>query len=375
MVEAPVAALAAVLAVFIVLLYFTRYYYRDILFGPPVDFDGDRYIEIGLYPRDYRAAVILTCDDVNALTEPQKVERLLAAVDKYGLKTVFFVIPLFKGHYNIAQGNMLVNVLKEAEKRGHEVALHGLTHTSPTRKFLFFRKSRELGALPYSEQKRRITKGTRLMEAAGFSVAGFRSPAFSSSIDTMRVLDSEEFLYASDTRVRPILLMSNKRFCESIYYPYHPRGLGILDFTNNGDYFWGYPKLGSENLRALMHRFKRFYEHQGTFVLLSHIEPVNSTSGMKTLEKFLRHIKDKNVWMPNLRELAQWWLAREALFAVSEVEGKTLQVNLEKGSELPLRGLTIRFKDSAAADSYRISANGTLLKKGKISEGKVFIDV
>lgn len=369
-----IIALAAIAVALLAVIYLTRYYYRDLLFGPPVDFEGDSYIEIGLYPGNCRAALVFTCDDANALTKPEKVVKVLNVLDKYNTKTVFFLIPFFRGNM-IAKDSELVKVLNEAEQRGHEVAQHGLTHTTVRRRMLFFGRSRELGSLPYSEQKRRIKKGRRILELAGFKIRGFRSPAFSASIDTLKVLDSEEFLYTSDTRIRPIMLMSNKRFCESLYYPYHPSGLGILDFTNNGDYFWGYAKLGRENLRSLKHRFNKFYERRGAFVLLSHVEPLTRGKGLKILEEFLKYAQAKSLWKPNLRELAEWWNARESLFAVSEIKKENLVIRLEKSSEHTLKNLTIKFKPNIPAQNYKIlDADGAPLKKGKISEGSVLID-
>ncbi|MDI6655848.1 MAG: DUF2334 domain-containing protein [Candidatus Hydrothermarchaeota archaeon] len=369
-------ALAAVAIVLLVIIYLTRYYYRDLLFGPTVDFEGDSYIEIGLYPGNCKAAFVFTCDDANALTKHEKVARVLNILDKYNTKAVFFLIPFFKGRHMMARDSEIVKVLKEAEQRGHEVAQHGLTHATVRRRMLFFGWGKELGNLPYSEQKRRIKKGRRILEQAGFTIHGFRSPAFSASIDTLKALDSEEFLYASDTRIRPIMLMSNKRFCESLYYPYHPGGLGILDFTSNGDYFWGYSRLGKEDLRSLKHRFNKFYENNGTFVLLSHIEPLNRGKGLKILEEFLKYTQAKSLWKSNLRELAEWWKAREALFAVSEIKRKTLVITLEKGSEYTLKNLTIKFKQGIPAKNYEIfDANGAAIKKGKISESIVLVDV
>ncbi len=357
-------------------VYITHYYYRDLLFGPPVDFDEDHFIEIGLYPNGHRSVLVLTCDDVTAGTDPGKVDSLLEVADRFDTKTVFFVVPFYKGRYMVTKDSGIAGALRRGVERGHEVALHGLTHSSPRKGLFSFRKAKELGDLSHSEQKRRIKKGKRILEACGLQVAGFRSPAFSASIDTMRVLDTEEFLYSSDTRIYPFMLMSNKRFCESLYYPYHPGGLSILDLTTNGDYFWGYSALGSEDLKSLKHRFDRFYENRGSFVLLSHIDPINSGKGLWVLEQFLEYAQKKDLWRPTLKALAEWWLAREVLFATSEVREDTLYVTLEKGSEFPLNNLSIRLKPNLLIKNYKImDVNQVLLKEGKLSEGTVTINV
>lgn len=362
-------------ALLLIFIYMTRYYYRDIILGPPVDFYDDHHIEVGLYPMGYKAALVLTCDDINPGTKPEKVDNLIDVAEEHGVKVVFFVVPFYKGRHMLTNESGVVKTLKEAGARGHEIAQHGLTHSSPTRRFLS-RRSRELGRLPYSEQKRRIRKGKRIMEQTGFAVSGFRSPAFSASMDTLEVLDSEEFSYSSDTRVTPLMFMSNKRFCESLYYPYHPKDLSLMEFTVNGDYFWGYSKLGRSSLENLKRRFRRFYDAGGVFVLLSHIESVNSGKGLKVLRDFLEYVEDRSLWKPSLRELAEWWRAREMLYASTEIQDETLVVTLDKGAELPLHDLAIRFKPNVAAKDYKIlDVNGILLRKGQISEGTIFVSL
>ncbi len=364
--------LAIALSAFV---YFTRYYYRDLIFGPTVDFLEDSNIEIGLYPRDHKAAMVLTCDDVSPTTDPVKIRKILEIVREYGAKVVFFAVPFYMGRETLKAESEVSKVLKEAEAEGHEVALHGLTHRSPTRRYLI-RRFKEFGYLPYSEQKRRIRLGRRLMEQAGFNTQGFRAPGFSASWETLMVVDSEEFSYSSETRIYPFMLISNKRFCESIYYPYHPRGLGILDFTVNGDYFWGYSRLGKSNLQSLKRRFDRFYENRGVFVLLSHIEPMNAKRATKAMRGFLEYAKGKDVWRTTLREIAEWWRARESLYASTQIKGKTLLVTLEKGSEHPLRDLAIKFKLGLPAKDYKImDANGLVIAQGKTSEGKAMIEL
>ncbi len=359
----------------IIFIYLTRYYYRDILLGPPVDFYEDSNIEAGLYPEGHKSVLIMTCDDLNHNTKPDKVNKLLEVAEQYGIKVVFFVVPFHKGRYALTRESGVVKTLLEAEAKGHEIAQHGLTHSSPKGRFLF-RRAKELGRLPYSEQKRRIKKGKRIMEQLGFNIVGFRSPAFSASFDTLNVLDSEEFSYSSDTRITPYMFMSNKRFCESLYYPYHPQDLGLVDFTVNGDYFWGYSKWGRGSLKNLKSRFKRFYDAGGAFVLLSHIDPVNSGKGLKLLKDFLEHVEDKSIWRPNLKELAEWWRAREMLYATTEINNGTLIVTLDKQTELPLRDLAIKFKSIATAKDYKIlDVNGILLKEGQTSEGKAIVSL
>ncbi|MCM8777885.1 MAG: DUF2334 domain-containing protein [Candidatus Omnitrophica bacterium] len=126
----------SILVLFSLIIYSLIYYYRDLIFGPPVLFWDDDYIEINLYPCNYNAAVVFTVDDVYKLTEPEKILNITEILDRYSFKGVFFVIPYYKGRYKINKDDPVTKTLIDIEKKGHEIAQHGLTHWVPRRKLL-----------------------------------------------------------------------------------------------------------------------------------------------------------------------------------------------------------------------------------------------
>ncbi len=365
------AAAAVFLTVFAA--YMTFYYYRDLIFGPPVLFKDDDYMEIGLYPYGYDAAFTVTIDDVSALTPASSVENACAVLDEFSIKGVFFVIPYDRGRHRFTRDLDVAEVLRRAVDRGHEVGQHGLTHIMPRKSLRSVNWAREFRGLPYGEQRRRIYTGRKILQDAGFEVSGFRSPAFSANFTTLRILESEGFLYGANVAVYPPpFMMANKKFAESIYFPFHPEGLSLVEFVSHGDYF----KMlhNRKNFISLRNRFERIYSRGGIFILYTHIQYLDQR-GLELMRRCLEFTEGRNVWKPDLTEIASWWNARQALWAGSGIEGGVLRITLEKGNELDLKGLTIRFKDEPSARTYRIyDGMGELIKEGNVSEGTVIFD-
>ena len=353
--------------------YMTFYYYRDLIFGPPVLFRDDDYMEIGLYPDGYEAAFAVTIDDVSALTSAEKVREVVSLLDEFQIKGVFFVIPYDRGRHRFTRDLEVAGALREAVENGHEVGQHGLTHIMPRKSIRSVNWAREFRGLPYGEQRRRIYVGRKILEDAGFTVEGFRSPAFSANFTTLRILESEEFLYGANVAVYPPpLMMANKKFAESIYYPFHPDGLDLVEFVAHGDYF----KMlhNRRNFISLRNRFERLYRRGGIFILYTHIQYLDPR-GLELMRRCLEFTEGRNVWKPDLGQIALWWKAREALWAGSEIEDGVLKITLEKGNELDLNGLTIRFRDGVPADMYRIyDGFGSTIKRGSIGDGTVIFD-
>ena len=354
--------------------YFLVYYYRDLIFGPPVLFREDENIEINLYPNNFQSVFIFTNDDINKLTEPGKVKNVVDILNEYGVKGIFFVIPHYKGRYRLSKNDELTKVLQEITEDGHEIAQHGLTHWVPRKKPKIINLAKEFADLPHGEQKRRIYTGRKILEDAGFQVNGFRAPAFSANQQTLKILDELNFLYGSNASIYPPpFMMANRRFAESIYYPYHPEDLNLIEFISHGDFFRTH--FNSKNFMIIKNRFEKTHNRRGIFILLSHIEPLNNPQGLNLLDKSLKYITTKNLWKPNLTELALWWKARELLWAESRIDNSTLKITLEKGSELELNGLTIKIKEGIEAEKYHvIDDEGNLIKEGKISEKVVTIN-
>ncbi len=362
--------------IIILLSLYSVFYYYNLLYGPPILFSEDDFISINIYPGQYKAVLVFTNDDVNKTTEIEKINKVIAALDKHSVKGVFFSIPYLQGKYLFEENDKVVGVLRDICKNGHEIALHGYTHRVPKIQpgSLIVQ---EFAKLPFSEKKRRVLKGKRILEDLGFKIHGFRNPGFKVDLDILKIIDEHGFLFDSNTRKYPFRLITNKRYVESLFYPFHPKDLNIIEYICQGDYFWNYPKLSlKRDLAMLKRNFDICYAHQGVFILLSHINSVSTPKSLLLLEKFLDYTDSKKLWKPNLTQLSEWWLAREVLYAETDLSGELLTIILEKGSEYPLPGLVINFKDDIQAKKYRIlDPYSKLIREGDIKEKSVEIDL
>lgn len=347
-------------------VYLLFFYYRNIIFGPPVLFEEDDNIRIGLWPNGHQAAFVFTIDDINANTDISTISKIIDCLDKEDIKTTLFVIPNILGKKKITQNSSIAIYLKDLEKNGHEIAQHGLTHFSIRKSFITKNKFKELEGLPYSEQKRRILIGKNILEEAGFNVSGFRAPAFGITQDTFKILDDAGFNYDSDIRVSPWILMNNKIYADSLFYPFHIKGLNLIEIVANGDFFWVNSKLKENFYKILIRRFDIYYKKQGAFVLVNHIDHLEKEENFNFLKMFLDYQKDKNIWRTNMKNLADWWRIRENLYAESFIENKTIKIFLESSYE-NISGLTIYLKNPEV-NYYEVYLNNILIKSGKASE-------
>ena len=107
----------------------------------------------------------------------QGIDDYLDLLDKYGIKATFFVL--------CSSLESTAKYLKKAVERGHEIALHGLTHDIPAQ------MSRE-------ELERQIAEGKALIERElDTKVSGYRAPCFAVTDEVIEVLRGLGFEYDS----------------------------------------------------------------------------------------------------------------------------------------------------------------------------------
>ncbi|MEM3405932.1 MAG: DUF2334 domain-containing protein [Candidatus Pacearchaeota archaeon] len=353
---------------FFLLIYIFFFYYRNILFGPAVLFEKDNNIKIGLWPNNKKVAFVFTIDDINATTEISDLRKIINLLDKYNVKSTLFIVPFYSNTYKIKKESLLSLYLKKQEKRGNEIAQHGLTHVSRRKSLLIKNNFKEFLDYPYSQQRKKIILGLDILNNANFKIDGFRAPAFGIDKKTLKILDEEKFLYDSSIRISPWILMNNKRVAESLFYPFHINELSLLEIITNGDFFWEtkVPVFERNRYKILVKRFNEYYDKEGAFILLSHIQKIMKEKNFNLLEKFLQYQKDKEVWRTTLREIAMWWLIREDIYAETSIKNKTLKIKLETSFDKEkIKGLTIDILNNNV-EEYEIYLNNALIKKGSV---------
>jgi len=121
--------------------------------------------------------------DTPALVYEQGVPRLLDLFDRFGIRATFFVCGR-----DLAAGatSLQADVLREAVRRGHEVANHSLAHRNGFARLSPTEKRGDIAAA-----------GELIAQAVGQRPVGFKSPGFSFSPDLLTVLAGLGYLYDS----------------------------------------------------------------------------------------------------------------------------------------------------------------------------------
>ncbi len=105
------------------------------------------------------------------------VPRILQLLDDYQVKASFY-IPAF-----IAETHP--DMVKEIQKREHEIAHHGYMHEPPA-------------TLTREQEAQVLDKGIRILEGiTGEKPVGYRSPSWELSEDSLALLSERGFLYDS----------------------------------------------------------------------------------------------------------------------------------------------------------------------------------
>jgi peptidoglycan-N-acetylglucosamine deacetylase len=105
------------------------------------------------------------------------VPLILELLDRHELKATFFI----PGRV----GERHPHRVREIVAAGHEVGLHGYTHTSPQN-------------LTLDQEREELEKATQILTDLGASPAGYRSPSWEFSPHTVELLAEAELRYSSN---------------------------------------------------------------------------------------------------------------------------------------------------------------------------------
>jgi peptidoglycan/xylan/chitin deacetylase (PgdA/CDA1 family) len=233
------------------------------------------------------------------------IPRLLELLRRKGVCGTFFV----PAHTAVSFPRRVL----EIREAGHEIASHGYCHESPVQ----LSRTDELQTLRRSIAKLRGVLG------AAFQPAGYRSPAWDLSENSIAILEEEGYLYDSS-------LMAED------FRPYRPRRNDTVDdekFTEGAPsrmvempvawelddypYFhWASKPLNTglrsteDVLRAWSDEFDycHHHVHDGVFTLTNHPEIIGRGPRISMLERLIDHMQsERNVVFSTLSEAAKSW--------------------------------------------------------------------
>ena len=242
-------------------------------------------------------------DDIglDGYSTEEHLDNILNFLDEHRIKATFFAVPEAEGKkMSVRRG--YVAILRDAIKRGHEVAQHGLTHDrfeigippemilnlsheGPARKFLAGNREKLKGEHTVEKIRRKLREGRKIIEdAIGMRVDGFRSPALQACANMFVALAEEEYAYDSSTYLQEAGwdIVNNRAYVpreinREKFAQHQKAGLCELPLTTDYTWYLGRNNFDKEYDLAA-HDYNCCVNSGIPFVNLCHVSPVQEGS-------------------------------------------------------------------------------------------------
>ncbi|MFA7159997.1 MAG: polysaccharide deacetylase family protein [Kiritimatiellia bacterium] len=259
-------------------------------------------------------------DDVglDGYSTEKHLNNILDFLDANTIKATFFAVPEAEGK-KMSSRRAYVAILRDAIKRGHEVAQHGLTHDrfeigippemimmlpheGPARKYLA--ENREKLAQEHTVEKIRckLRKGREIIEdAIGRPVHGFRAPALQSCDNMFIALAEEKYRYDSSTCLQPAAwdILNNIKYVPREInreaFLKHQKN-GLCELSHTAEYTWYLGRGRFDEFYALaVHDFDSCLKSGLPFINAGHVSPIQEGAdgnlGFEFYRKFISYAK------------------------------------------------------------------------------------
>jgi peptidoglycan/xylan/chitin deacetylase (PgdA/CDA1 family) len=210
------------------------------------------------------------------------VPLILDLLASRGVKATFFVPGV-----NVERHRAAVDLVHAA---GHELALHGYTHTSPT-------------SLTPVEEAAELDRALELLRGLGAEVTGYRSPSWDVSPVTLELLDARGIRYAS-------------QFMDDLV-PYRHPGRRVLELPvqwilDDAPHFWFSAADWVKTIRSVgeveplwTEELDGYRRLGGAYILTMHPQIIGRPSRLPLLDRMLaRAVEAPDVWVATCAEIA-----------------------------------------------------------------------
>jgi peptidoglycan/xylan/chitin deacetylase (PgdA/CDA1 family) len=210
------------------------------------------------------------------------VPLILELLAEHGVRASFFVPGMIvERHRPVIEGIVAA---------GHELGLHGYTHTRPA-------------LLSRDEERDELDRAYDLLTGLGASVSGYRSPAWDVSAHTLDLLEAKGILYASE-------------FMDD-FAPYRHDGRRLVELPiswllDDWPHFQWHGGESQRTIRAAaeveaiwLEEFDGIRRRGGSFILTMHPQVIGRPSRLDMLDRLLRHVRGcPDVWIATCAEIA-----------------------------------------------------------------------
>jgi peptidoglycan-N-acetylglucosamine deacetylase len=211
------------------------------------------------------------------------VSLILDTLARHGVRATFFVVG--------GNAELYPELVKRMIAEGHEVAIHGYTHTPPAR-------------LSPAEEERELVMARRALEAVGAAVTGYRSPSWDVSPVTLDLLERHGLEYSSQ-------FMADIR-------PYRHQGRALIELPiqwvlDDWPFFAFGPGQMDRPIQTTAavetiwrEEFDGICALGGHFILTMHPQVIGRPSRVALLDRFIGHIRSRSdVWIATCGEVAR----------------------------------------------------------------------
>ena len=208
---------------------------------------------------------------------------ILEVLAAKGVRATFFVPGINVSRYPDAIASIIAD--------GHEVALHGYTHTRPSR-------------LRPDEEQNELDDSFAALTEAGGAVSGYRAPGWDPSTRTLELLDAKGLLYAS-------------QFMDAIE-PYRHQETRLVELPvqwilDDWPYFGWHADAPGRTIRATKEveeiwweEFQGIHGRGGCTVFTMHPQVSGRPARVALLERLIDRLRDERggVWLTTCAEIA-----------------------------------------------------------------------
>lgn len=211
------------------------------------------------------------------------VSLILDTLARHSVRATFFVVG--------RNAELYPELVKRMIAEGHEVAIHGYTHTPPAQ-------------LSPEEEERELVMARNALEAVGASISGYRSPSWDVSPVTLDLLTRHGLEYSSQ-------FMADIR-------PYRHQGRTLIELPiqwllDDWPYFAFGPGQMDRPIQAAgpvetiwREEFDGICALSGHFILTMHPQVIGRPSRVALLDRFIGHIRSRpEVWIATCAEVAR----------------------------------------------------------------------